>query len=496
MKTVLFLVATCLFAASTHAGSVGKVYIDTSGAEKARGAFETGLAQLHNFEYPSAAKAFREAQALDPSFALAFWGEAMTHNHPIWMRQDRAAARDALAKLGESEQERLAKAKLPIEKDLMRAAHILYGDGDKHDRDDAYAEFMATLWERYPGHSEIGAFYALAILGTAHEGRDYATYMRSAAVSTPLFDAYPEHPGIAHYLIHATDDPIHAPLGYRAALAYSQIAPDAAHAQHMTSHIFLALGLWDRTATANDRAIELVDGARAKSGAQSVGCGHYPSWQMYAYLQQERFEDASRRMALCYERTAADENSWPSALYYMQGLYLFDTDDWDGEVAAYTLDRKHDPEDGFFRDYLAAVGALKRNQIDAEQKVASALSAGDAAISAMAEPDASYSVHAGDRVETMMLQLRGWLMEAKGEHDSARDLLLAAVRIEDGLPFGYGPPSPPKPALEALGEWLIAHKSYAEAAEVFEQALARTPNRRLALRGLERAQAGDLVTRR
>ncbi len=167
-------------------------------------AFLTGLAQLHNFEYGDAAQWFRKAEDADPSFALAYWGEAMTYNHPVWMQQDIASARKALKRLADTADERQAKAPTAREKAYMRAVDILYGDGDKYARDAAYAREMAALHSAYPDDVDGTAFYALSLLGTAHEGRNVETYMRAAALLEPLFITNPQHPGIAHYLIHST----------------------------------------------------------------------------------------------------------------------------------------------------------------------------------------------------------------------------------------------------------------------------------------------------
>ena len=247
--TRLLLAIVCVLAlagaAEAQRPGVGQVAFPNSGAAAAQEAFLTGLAQLHNFEYGPAAELFRKAQAADPGFAMAYWGEAMTHTHPVWMEQDAEAARAILQRLATTPEARLAKAKTDREKDYLRAIDILYGDGTKQARDLAYADAMDRLRRKYPDDVDAAAFTAVALLGTAHAGRDFAIYMRAAAILEPLFPSHPKHPGIAHYLIHSYDDPIHAPLGLRAAREYSKIAPDAAHAQHMCSHIFVALGMWD-----------------------------------------------------------------------------------------------------------------------------------------------------------------------------------------------------------------------------------------------------------
>ena len=225
----------------------------------------------------------------------------MTYNHPVWMEQDIASARKALKRLADTADEREAKAPTAREKAYMHAVEILYGEGDKYARDAAYAEEMAALHATYPDDVDGTAFYALSLLGTAHEGRNVETYMRAAALLEPLFVTNPQHPGIAHYLIHSYDDPDHAARGLPAARAYSKIAPAAGHAQHMCSHIFIAMGMWDDMVGANETAMGLVNAIFAERHLPAAACGHYPEWLEYGYLEQGRARDAKKLLAACYE---------------------------------------------------------------------------------------------------------------------------------------------------------------------------------------------------
>ena len=189
--------------AQAAAPAVGSVSFANSGAAAAQADFLTGVAQLHNFQYPQAAAAFQRAQALDPDFAMAYWGEAMTHNHAVWMQQDPRAARAVMEKLAATPEARAAKAPTPREKAYLRAVEILYGEGDKYDRDRRYALAMERLHADYPDDVDASCFYALALLGTSHAGRDVPTYMKAAALMEEAFEGNPQHPGAAHYLIHS-----------------------------------------------------------------------------------------------------------------------------------------------------------------------------------------------------------------------------------------------------------------------------------------------------
>ncbi len=185
---------------------------------------------------------------------MAYWGEAMTFNHPLWMEQDAGAARKALEKLAPTPEARLAKAPTEREKMYLSAVEALYGKGDKAANDKDYAEAMRRLHEKFPEDENAAAFYSLALLGTCEGKRDYPTYMKAAAVAEEVFAKNPLHPGAVHYLIHSYDDPVHAPLGMRAARVYAKIAPAAGHALHMPSHIFFASGMWEEAAASNEAA--------------------------------------------------------------------------------------------------------------------------------------------------------------------------------------------------------------------------------------------------
>jgi len=287
---------------AVHAGDVS---FANSGAPAAQADFLSGLALLHDFEYDRAAEAFRRAAAADPGFAMAYWGEAMTYNHPVWMEQDLTAGRAALAKLGSTPEARAGKATTQRERDYLAAVEILYGDGTKEARDFRYADAMAALHGKYPDDVDATALYALSLLGTSHEGRDFAIYMKSAALLEEVYPTHMRHPGVLHYMIHSYDDPIHAPLGLRAARRYAVVAPDAPHALHMTSHIFIALGMWDEVIAANQSAWRVGNAQRASRGRPPTACGHGITWLMYGYLQERRDADAATTLAGCRAAAAA-----------------------------------------------------------------------------------------------------------------------------------------------------------------------------------------------
>jgi len=454
----------------THIEGLGSLRFPNSGAANAQEPFLRGVLLLHSFEYEPAAEAFREAQQLDPSFALAYWGEAMTYNHPLWRQQDRDAALAALARYGDTPEARAASAPTDRERMYLAALDALYGDGSKHDRDQAYMRAMAALAERFPDDMEARAFHALAILGSGDGVRDFATYMRAAAVAQPVFDENPDHPGAAHYIIHAFDDPVHAPLGLPAARKYSAIAPRAAHAQHMTSHIFVATGMWQDAVDANIRARDTQDADNLARGGRANVCGHYSSWLQYGHLMLGETAEAEALMDLCHARMSEQPSAAERGYFVsMRARQILDTEDWT-LASRWTWDAQAGDESDpagrrFTYDWVNAFAALRQGDPGpARTIVATAPSTAEGRIAAD--------------------ELRGLLAIAGGRTDEGVRILRSAAEAEDGLPFEFGPPAIPKPTFELLGEELARLGRTDEARAAFTRATERTPGRTLSERGL------------
>lgn len=499
LHLILISLIFCFYTATAQAAKprlklddVGEVYMANSGARKAQQDFHHGLAQLHNFEFDDAEEAFKKARDIDPDFALAYWGEAMTHNHPLWWYQDKEAALEILNAYAETPDARQQKAPTEFAKDLFRAIDTLYCDAEKEICDDRYRLVMKELYEKYPDNVEIAAFYGLSIMATDHEGRNFATYMLAAAIMERFRPLYPNHPGLAHYLIHSTDDPIHAPLGLDAAKAYGDIAPNAAHAQHMTSHIYLALGDWDGVIRANLRSTALINKERRENGKMDAGCGHASSWLMYGYLQKGMREEAHDLMVLCAQNASVDEPSRSLAFYFswQRLLYMIDTGEWDGDVAAMT--NVNTDAIGFRQNMTLANGwvALKTGNLDAAD---GALRQLRQIHNAMEKEWDANGVAANDptraEIKVEALQLEGAMALARGQTSKALTLMRQAADLEATLPFGYGPPAPAKPSHELLGETLLALGKMDEARKVLTEALSRTHNKRLSLAALAAVEA-------
>jgi tetratricopeptide (TPR) repeat protein len=499
-RVVLASVALLSGLPALAAAEYGHVEFANSGAPTAQADFLDGLALLHDFEYGTAAAAFRRAESADPDFAMAYWGEAMTFNHPVWMQQDLKSARAALNRLAPTAEMRRSKARTEREKAYLDATEILYGEGTKEDRDIVYEDAMAKLHARYPEDVDATAFYALSILGSSHAGRDVATYMRSAAVLEEAWITHRDHPGVLHYLIHSYDDPVHAPLGLRAARLYAKIAPDAGHAQHMTSHIFLALGMWTATIDANVAAIADVDRARLAAGEKPVGCGHYSSWLEYAYLQLGNVESAKSSLMACRATIEAPPMEHPAhsmdpddrmtgSFANMRLRYLLETGDWSGEVAGWTMPTSAGPGAQLDFAFARALGEITQDHIAAARAAIAELEAVSQTVVDMGtkqnDPDPTDRV----RPKILLAEAQGMMAEHENHPAKAEKLLRQAVALEATLPIAFGPPTIDLPTHEMLGTFLLRHGQRAEARDEFQKALAAAPGRRLAEKGLQTASA-------
>ena len=493
LNPLLFLLPYIAPAQSPPA-TVGEVSFPNSGSPAAQSDFLRGLAQLHNFEYEDAAKHFRRAEEIDPSFAMAYWGEAMSKNHGVWHEQEREAARTALEKLAPSAEARQAKAPTPREKEYLAAVEILYGEGSKDDRDQKYEAAMATLQQNFPDDVDATAFYALSILSSAEHGRDFATYMRAAAVLEDVFPQHPHHPGVVHYLIHSYDDAIHAPLGLRAARIYAQLAPEAGHAQHMTSHIFLALGMWEEVVKANETAIAVVNRQRADAGRPPRWCGHYPYWLEYGYMQLGRVSDARRILTACRDealRQATRSSNAPAgpdspinSYAEMRANFLVDSQLWQDEVAKWTLPVGDYPFAQLTFDYTDAIVAYKSSNRTAAREALSRAEADLKQAPAWLERRALDEPVELNSSTILVEQLRALLSSLAANSPEVIAALKDVSAKERALPLDFGPPVIFKPTDELLGELCLHSNRPSEASAAFQSDLTRAPGRRLGTQGL------------
>ncbi|MFO0982305.1 MAG: tetratricopeptide repeat protein [Planctomycetota bacterium] len=374
----MLVLLCCALDGDGNRGELGHIDFPTSGAPAAQAAFVRGVLLLHSFEYDDAAEAFREAQQLDPDFAMAYWGEAMTYCHPIWATEDVAAAKAALGRLAPTAVGRTAKAPTEREKGFLAAVEALYADGDWRARYASYSRAMGDLHARFPDDLEIASLYALSLLGTVRGERDIPIYMRAAAVAEEVYQRAPLHPGALHYLIHSYDDPVHAPLGLRMARTYGSVAPAAAHALHMPSHIFVALGMWDDSAAANEASAAAADARVARKKLSIEERGYHSLWWLaYTYLQQGRRAAAHALL----ERMQQDASQSGSArtrqhLAVMRAEYLVNAEAWGGHEASIVTDTKDLEVSVVAADRFATgMAQVRTGKLDAARKVLSEMRA-------------------------------------------------------------------------------------------------------------------------
>jgi hypothetical protein len=470
-------------------GELGSTHFANSGAANAQPSFLHGLLLLHSFEYPAARKAFQEAEKADPAFAMAYWGEALSYNHTLWREQDLDAARAALGKLAPDAAARAKKAPTARERAYLASVELLYGAGDKTTRDANYCAALAALAARYPDDLDARALYALSLLGLSNGERNLANYMRAAAEAEAVLQIEPRHPGALHYLIHATDHPAHAPLGLQAARLYGKVAPAASHAQHMPSHIFFALGMWDDAIEANIASLQTgrAHGDRAY---------HSLLWLAYAYLQQDKRAQAEELVRSVADDVAAGATKENRArLAYARAMWLVETRGTDGPDALTPVDNQDIASINYFAayDFARGITAAAADREGARAALARLRLRIDAARSVpkILTSDWLDNVTGEEQEEASILvtALAGTIDFYDGAESQGITEVREAIARADHLVFEYGPPWSVKPLDELLGELLLAARRPQEAAAAFRKTFATFPNRRLAREGLATALA-------
>ena len=464
--------------------TLGTVVFPNSGAPAAQASFIRGVALLHSFEYTEAAESFEQAEKLDKGFALPYWLEAFTNSHLLWGEDDPAAARTALAKLGPTPAARLAKAKTDRERSYGSAIESFYAETTLDVRARAFADSMRHLTARYPKDLEAAAFASLAIQMADRRG---ANREEAITVAERVVRESPNHPGAVHYLIHATDAPAYAARGLAAARAYAKVAPDAEHAQHMPSHIFLQLGMWDEAVASNERAWKASRDWVKRRGASGADLDfHDLQWLQYMYLQQGRYAlarsmiDTARAVLTGVDLNAPEH---ADAKYVVSTLaFQYAADTWDWRATQAIEDVPMPGSSASMRAQMFAMGAMY-------QRGFAAAAAGD---TASASKVAARFRAMGDSVHSRGFdavgarEIEAVVATKRGDRDRAIQLLQEASAMEDRFPF-VGPPMI-LVAHELLGDALVAAKRPAEAEVAYEQELKLTPNRSGALLGLARAR--------
>jgi tetratricopeptide (TPR) repeat protein len=487
MWRAVVLIFVLVLGVRAQESQLGRVEFPTSGSPQAQAHFLRGLAALHSFWYEEALEAFRESTKVDPDFMMGYWGEAMTHNHPLWSEQDLAAARLVIAKFKDTP--KLTER----ERGYLNAVKLLYGEGDKRARDVAYSAAMEKIYRAYPEDLDAAAFYSLSLLGLVRaQDKSYRLQARAGAIALDVYNKNPNHPGAAHYIIHAFDDPEHAILALPAARRYATIAPEAHHARHMPSHIFLQLGMWPEAAASNEAAWESSDAwMKRKKLSPNVRDYHSLHWLLYVYLQQGRYKKAEELLGLMKKvmsestydnklRPGYYENNWAN----MAAAFIVETERWNLASELFPQNKlaaeqtgtngSHGSHDATVRSSMAS-----RNLPIFIRGLVSAVNGGNADLGSIGSVN--------------KLEVEALAASMKKDHATAIDLMKKATALEEELGAPYGPPTLVKPSHELFGEILLRAGQPKEAVEKFQTALLRQPNRARSLLGLARAhaQTGD-----
>lgn len=469
--------------ASDLQSKLGAVHFPTSGSMKVQHHFIRGIAALHSFWYTEALKAFEQSIVIDPDFAMGYWGLAMAHNHPLWEDQDKKSAKEALAKISGSS--KLTQR----ERDYIRAARLLFGDGEKRMRDKAYSRAMKNIYHKYPDDLEAACFYSLSILGVSINTTDkLRLQVEAGSIALDVFQKNPNHPCAAHYAIHAFDSPKLARLALPSAKRYAKIAPASHHAQHMPAHIFVQLGMWSEAVTSNINGWHTsVEWVKKQNLPLSERDYHSLHWLHYSYLQQGRLKKAESIFNIQQQDMRNGINSksnFRAGKYYhrMLSASVIETEQWE-------LIEKFPPPEGWqpkifskaAYHFILGFSAANQGKIEIAEEHLSYL---------RALREKGFRENYFKRIENLEvweLEIQAAIKLYQKDFETAIKLAKKATLIEEKLPAPSGPPRILKPSYELLGEVYLKANKPVQAQEKFYISLLRHPNRIRSLVGIARA---------
>ncbi|HUP61000.1 MAG TPA: hypothetical protein VNA69_11330 [Thermoanaerobaculia bacterium] len=462
-------------------GNIGKAHFATSCNEAAQQEIDRGDALMHSFWYVEAEKAFRRAAVADAECGMAWWGVAMSSLHPIW-----APPNPSELKTGKEAAEKAAAAgaKTDREKAYIDAINVFYAKSDALDhmtRMRAYESAMAKVERDHPKDREAAIFHALALLGIADpKDKTYAKQKEAAAILNRVLPQEPEHPGVAHYLIHSFDYPDLAELALPAARVYAKLAPGSPHALHMPSHIFTRLGLWDESIASN-----LASAAKARSyvtkampGATAFDELHAIDYLVYAYLQKGQIDDARKLVEKTKGVTKVDNPSQFAAAFAIGAVparFALERREWK-EAAALTvptvIDWSKVPYAEANIHFARGIGGARSGNLDVAREAAARLAAIRQTL--IDQKNAYWA----DQVEIQRLGVAAWIAHAEKNDDDAQKHMRAAADLEASMDKHPVTPGAIIPARELLAELLLDLGKRDEAVAEAKRVLEVAPNRR------------------
>jgi hypothetical protein len=481
--------------AHQHGGErLGHVRFPVSCTPEAGRRFEHAMAGLHSFWFDEGRRAFDAVLKADPACAMAHWGLALNAwGNPFVGGPSGAALEEGAASAVRAS---AAPARSVRERGFIAAVAALYRDTAEASnavRLQAYADTMARLYRDYPGDTEVAIFHALAQLATApRTDTTFAQQKRALAILNPLFARHPDHPGLAHYIIHSADSPRLAALGLSAARRYASIAPSAPHAQHMPSHIFVRLGLWDETVTSNWKSYN-SGAAQAKARAHGRAPGellHALDYAVYGYLQRGQDSAARATVALAYKTSIAPASNPLIGQYNrtaMAARIPLERSDWPAAGAFPAPDSGMISVTQALSRFTRALGAARSGRVSAARGEVAEL---DTIAMELARRQESY----WSRVVGIKRDAAAaWVQFAAGDTSGALASARAAADTEEITDKHPVTPAELLPARELLGDMLLAAGRYPEARQAYEATLLREAGRARSLYGAARAAqlAGD-----
>ena len=477
-----------------HSPQLGTLSFDTTCSPAAQALFMEGLGWLHSFEYEDAQRSFSKAAQTDSGCAIAHWGEAMSYYHPLWVPPTAAELEKGRIAITAAK----AAAKSQREQDYLAAVDAFYRDSERLDhktRALAYTEAMKQLHERYPEDREAGFFYALSLIAAGTMAKDpaFTKEKQAAAILNAVLKENPDHPGVAHYLIHGFDYPPLADMALPAARRYASIAPASAHAQHMPSHIFTRLGLWDEAIKSNlasEAAARGMMKAKGLTGASREQL-HAMDYLAYAYLQTGRDKEAQQVLA---ELNAIDRVDEPvfSVAYAATAIparLVLERRNWKAAASLQLPEnvRSLAPLEKFrwgeaHVHFARAIGAARSgNQALARQELALLR----AVEQSLTIPPGTYDWRKPVAVERQIAE--AWIARGEGRSEDAVRIMRAVADLDDATEKHPVTPGSVLPAREQLGELLLELGRPGEAFVEYELSLKRAPRRLAGLYGAARS---------
>lgn len=461
------------------AEKLGEVHFAVSCKPTTKAPFERGIALLHSFGYTEAEEQFREMATADPACAMAHWGIAMSQFHELWGRPDEAAVKTGTAEMKKA-RELAAKSPKPTPRELAYISSLadFYTTAPQgfQKAADGYAASMAALHAAYPADNEGAAFYALSLLAAVAPDDTSLTKERKAlSVLVPLFKAHPEHPGLAHYIIHTCDTPALAADGFEAAKIYASIAPSSAHATHMPGHIFARLGMWPEDIASNLASVAASEKSEAAHEPGAAHQLHADEFLIYAWLQvgeDDKARALTAKMRTLGEKMAAMpgmddmKNEGPSFDNELRVVYAMEMHDWK-QLAAVQPAPGSNYSDSFQVWWGQAIAA---GHLHDAKLATAALAAYDKDLEEMKKSPYADAIE-GAQVRRNVIV--AWKAYAEDHPDEA----IAAMRKSADQQDKLGQGEVDIPSREMLGDLLMLLHQPAAALTEYKTALKLSPNR-------------------